>query len=133
MTLTVDVALNLPQIEADSTRVNQILTNLLSNALKYTPEGGEIRISARQEAEQVRIEVKDTGIGISPEEQNLVFSQFFRSESESVREQQGWGLGLNVTKRLVELMDGTIGFNSTLGQGSTFWFTLPIRLQANSS
>ena len=133
LTLTVDVALNLPQIEADSTRVNQILTNLLSNALKYTPEGGEIRISARQEAEQVRIEVKDTGIGISPEEQNLVFSQFFRSESESVREQQGWGLGLNVTKRLVELMDGTIGFNSTLGQGSTFWFTLPIRLQANSS
>jgi signal transduction histidine kinase len=132
-TLLIDLDMNLPLIQTDPTRLNQVLTNLLSNAWKYTPEGGEIRIAARRDAGQVRIEVKDTGIGIGQSDQNLIFSQFFRSESDSVREQQGWGLGLNVTKRLVELMEGTIGFRSVLDQGSTFWFTLPCEYEANSS
>ncbi len=132
-TLSIDLDLNLPPIQTDPTRLIQVLTNLLSNAWKYTPEGGEIRIAARQGAGQVRIEVKDTGIGIGSSEQNLIFSQFFRSESDSVREQQGWGLGLNVTKRLVELMGGVIGFDSVLDRGSTFWFTLPYRQEINSS
>ena len=123
--LTIDLSLNLPQIKVDPTRLNQILTNLLSNAMKYTPEGGEIKIAAHRETDRVRIEVRDTGIGIRSDEHNLIFSQFFRSESDTVREQPGWGLGLNVTKRLVELMDGTIGFDSVVDQGSTFWFTLP--------
>ncbi len=131
--ISVNLDMNLPKIQTDPTRLIQILTNLISNALKYTPEGGEIQIAARWETDRVRLEVKDTGIGISPEEQDLIFSQFFRSESEFVREQQGWGLGLNVTKRLVELMDGTIGFDSVLDQGSTFWFTLPGENEANSS
>lgn len=130
--LTIDLSLNLPQIEADPTRLNQILTNLLSNAMKYTPEGGKIKIAARREIDRVRIEVHDTGIGIRLEEQSLIFSQFFRSESDTVREQQGWGLGLNVTKRLVELMDGNIGFDSVPDQGSTFWFTLPAGSNVNS-
>jgi signal transduction histidine kinase len=125
--------MNLPLIQTDPTRLNQVLTNLLSNAWKYTPEGGEIRIAARRDAGQVRIEVRDTGIGIGQSDQSLIFSQFFRSESDFVREQQGWGLGLNVTKRLVELMEGTIGFRSVLDQGSTFWFTLPCEYEANSS
>jgi signal transduction histidine kinase len=132
-TLLIDLDMNLPPIQTDPTRLNQVLTNLLSNAWKYTPEGGEIRIAARRDAGQVRIEVKDTGIGIGQSDQNLIFSQFFRSESDSVREQQGWGLGLNVTKRLVELMEGSIGFRSVLDQGSTFWFTLPCEYEANSS
>ena len=131
--ISVNLDMNLPTIQTDPTRLIQILTNLISNALKYTPDGGEIRIAARWETDRVRLEVKDTGIGISPEEQDLIFGQFFRSESEFVREQQGWGLGLNVTKRLVELMDGTIGFDSVLDQGSTFWFTLPGENKANSS
>ncbi len=74
----------------------------------------------------MRLEVRDTGIGISEEDQEKLFSQFFRSEDPAVREEQGWGLGLNVTKRLVELMGGKIGVRSQLGKGSTFWFTLPM-------
>jgi signal transduction histidine kinase len=82
-------------------------------------------VRARAEGAYVRVEISDTGIGISPQDQQQLFSQFFRSEDPSVREQQGWGLGLNVAKRLVNLMGGEIGARSTLGQGSTFWFTLP--------
>jgi len=82
-------------------------------------------VGARIEGDMVRVEVKDTGIGISEEDQAGLFGQFFRSESPEVREQQGWGLGLNVAKRLVALMGGEIGAISAVGQGSTFWFTLP--------
>ncbi len=110
---------------ADPSRVVQILTNLISNAWKYTPEGGEIAIRAFAKNGQVCIEVTDTGIGISEEEQTKLFTQFFRSESPTVREQPGWGLGLNVTQRLIDIMGGEIGFRSQLNQGSTFWFTLP--------
>ena len=74
----------------------------------------------------VRVEVIDNGFGISPEDQSKLFTQFFRSEAQEIREQNGWGLGLNVAKRLVELMGGDINFSSTLNQGSNFWFTVPI-------
>jgi signal transduction histidine kinase len=99
----------------------------LSNAWKYSPPGGEIQILARPDGEMVRLEIIDNGIGISPEDQAMLFEQFFRSEDAAVREQQGWGLGLNVAKRLVEIMGGTIGFSTRPGHGSTFWFTLPTR------
>jgi signal transduction histidine kinase len=108
----------------------QVLTNLVSNAWKYTPEGGEITIRAYPSEESIRVEVIDNGLGISPEDQAKLFTQFFRSESPEVREQVGWGLGLNVTKKLVEFMDGEIGFSSELNQGSTFWFSLPIYKEA---
>ncbi|MBT3391281.1 MAG: GAF domain-containing protein [Chloroflexi bacterium] len=116
---------DLPQVYADPSRVIQILTNLVSNAWKYTPEGGEITINAKAQDERVRVEIHDTGLGISEEDQEKLFTQFFRSESPEVREQIGWGLGLSVTQRLVEIMHGKIGFYSQLGAGSTFWFTLP--------
>ena len=89
------------------------------------PKGGEIRINVYEEENFVRIDVIDNGLGISLEDQIKLFTQFFRSEDSNVREEPGWGLGLNVTKRLVELMGGAIGCSSTLGRGSTFWFTLP--------
>ncbi len=117
---------DIPTIETDPKRVMQILTNLVSNAWKYTPDGGMITISTIELNDAVQISIQDTGIGISAEDQAKLFSQFFRSEDQLVRDQNGWGLGLNVTKQLVEMLGGEIGFKSQLGKGSTFWFTLPI-------
>ncbi len=125
-TLTLDLPPDLPEAFADRTRLVQIVTNLLSNACKYTPEGGRISIAARAEPARIRLAVNDSGIGMSQEDQARLFTQFFRSENPAVREQPGWGLGLNVTRRLVELQGGEMGVSSEPGKGSTFWFTLPV-------
>ena len=123
--LTVDVTADLPRVYADPNRLVQILTNLLSNASKYTPAGGQIRVAARTQDQRVRVDVVDNGIGISPEDQARIFTQFFRSDDPAVREEQGWGLGLNVASRLADIMGGEIGFESALGSGSAFWVALP--------
>jgi signal transduction histidine kinase len=123
--LLTSVPENLPRVYADPIRVVQILTNLLSNAWKYTPPGGRITVRASTAKDSVKIEVQDNGLGISLEDQVMLFSQFFRSEDPQVREQQGWGLGLSITRRLVEMMGGEMGFFSRLKEGSSFWFTLP--------
>jgi signal transduction histidine kinase len=123
--LTTDIPTEALHVYADSSRVIQVLTNLISNAWKYTPEGGKITVKAYEKEDQVCVEVIDSGFGISEEDQSKLFTQFFRSDSPSVREQNGWGLGLNVTRRLVKLMGGEIGFHSKLDKGSTFWFILP--------
>ena len=121
-----DLPEDLPIVRTDPQRLGQILANLLSNANKYTPDGGVIRVSAAREGERVRVTVRDSGIGMTPEEQAKLFTQFFRGESAAVREQPGWGLGLHVTKRLVEVLGGEIGVTSEPGKGSTFFFTQPI-------
>jgi signal transduction histidine kinase len=102
-----------------------VLTNLISNANKYTPVGGQIKVRAFPQGGFVVVEVSDNGIGISQEDQSRLFTQFFRSEDEAVREQLGWGLGLNIVKKLVDAQGGEISCVSTPGQGSTFTFTVP--------
>jgi signal transduction histidine kinase len=104
----------------------QILANLLSNANKYTPEGGKIAIHAAAGGGAVRVTVRDNGIGMTEQEQAHLFTQFFRGESPAVRDQPGWGLGLHVAKRLVEVLGGSIGVESKPGEGSMVWFTQPI-------
>ena len=129
-TLTVHLPADLPKVYADKARLTQVLTNLLSNAHKYTLPEGSITLSAEAISDRpfVRVAVADTGIGISPEDQARLFTQFFRSEAPHVREQTGWGLALHLTQLLVELLGGQITFHSQLGRGSLFAFTLPIAL-----
>ena len=123
--LTLDLAEALPAVVVDADRVRQILTNLLANALKYTPSGGRITITARGDVGYVRIAVQDTGIGVAPEEQAQLFTPFFRAQKDATQEVGGTGLGLAITRALVELHGGTITVASVPGQGSTFSFTLP--------
>ncbi len=124
--LSVDVSDDLPLVQADSIRLAQILINLLSNARKYTPQGGKIHVQAWQEDKYVHCKVSDTGIGISPEDQAQLFTKFFRSDAPKVQETNGTGLGLCITKNLVELQGGTIDVSSAVGKGTTFTFTIPI-------
>jgi len=120
----------------------QVLTNLVSNAHKYTPEGGEIVIRVRQAQnewdpkgppEVLHVTVQDSGIGISEEDQAKIFSKFFRADHRHVREVPGTGLGLNIVKHLVELQGGQAWFESELGAGSAFQFTVPLaKVEAES-
>ncbi|HEX6270850.1 MAG TPA: GAF domain-containing protein [Anaerolineales bacterium] len=125
----------LPPVWADPIRLGQVLTNLVSNAHKYTPEGGQIRLGAKATANQwdpggarqvVHLWVQDNGIGISVEDQAKIFQKFFRSDDMKAREVPGTGLGLNITRSLVEMQGGRIWFESEFRKGTTFHFTIPI-------
>lgn len=124
--LVVQVALNLPRLSVDPHRIQQILVNLVANAIKFTPEGGEIFIIARRDGDRLLLQVKDTGPGISAAEQQWIFEPF-TSGSETGDAQAGSGLGLAIAKELTELHGGTIWVESQQGRGSTFAFTLPLR------
>ena len=118
------------QLLGDGLRIQQILVNLASNALKFTERGRiELRVIPRQEtamAQRLRFEVSDTGIGISPAALAQLFQPFTQADASTTRRFGGTGLGLSISKRLVEMMGGTIGASSTPGAGSTFWFELPL-------
>jgi PAS domain S-box-containing protein len=116
----------LPPLYADSLRLERILYNLLENAVKYSPQGGEIQVSARRQKEHLLIEVSDQGIGISPADQAKLFAPFQRLEESRPGGTRGVGLGLLVCQRLVEAHGGRIWVKSKPGQGSTFSFTLPL-------
>jgi signal transduction histidine kinase len=129
----VDLSDDLPLVRADPSRLTQILINLLSNARKYTPKGGQIRVRAWREDAYVYCEVSDTGIGISPEDKDHLFTKFFRSDAPEVQETSGTGLGLCITKNLVELQGGAIDVVSEVGEGTTFTFTVPVALEEFAS
>jgi signal transduction histidine kinase len=123
--LRLDLAASLPVVTGDPERLTQILLNLASNAHKYTPQGGSITIATRAERAGVRIAVQDTGIGLSAEEQQQIFTKFFRAQHPLVREAGGTGLGLAIARALVELHGGTLTVVSAPGRGSTFNVILP--------
>ncbi len=134
-TLVLTVPDNLPDVWADRTRLAQILTNLVSNAYKYTPENGRITIcaeemnSVNEDAEvqpMIHVSVADTGLGIKDEEQKAIFNKFFRGSDDQALRSPGTGLGLNITKNLVELHDGRIWFESKYREGTTFHFIIPV-------
>jgi signal transduction histidine kinase len=128
LSLDVDPALDV--IEADERKVKQVVFNLLSNAVKFTPDGGRIDVSARADGPDVLIAVRDSGIGISPEDQERLFEEF-RQVGEVSRQVEGTGLGLALSKRFVELHGGCIRVESEVGVGSTFTISLPLRRRAS--
>jgi signal transduction histidine kinase len=116
----------------DPDRLSQVVTNLLSNALRYATSG-PIIVRAAQREDRFRVEVADRGPGIRPEEQPRIWESFYRGADMLTKPVRGSGLGLAVVKHLVELHGGTVGVNSTLGEGATFWLTLPIKERANAA
>jgi two-component system, OmpR family, phosphate regulon sensor histidine kinase PhoR len=112
-----------PAVLADPGRLEQVFLNLLDNAIKYTPAGGSVTISAQPEGEEVRIAVKDTGTGIPPRDLLRIFERFYRVDSARSREEGGTGLGLSIVKHIVQLMGGTVSAESS-GKGSSFYVTL---------
>ena len=124
--LVSDIADDLP-VRVDPGRILQVLDNLLSNAIKYSPDGGTVTVRARAEDEVVVLEVQDTGMGISPLDQQEVFTKFFRTGSVRKAAIPGVGLGLVITKSIVEAHGGTITFKSELAAGTTFRVELPVR------
>jgi GAF domain-containing protein len=125
--LGVDIDPRLGDFQADERKVKQILLNLLSNAVKFTPDGGRVDVSAKLDTDKVEIAVKDTGVGIAPEDQASLFEEFKQLGKDSSRKAEGTGLGLALTKRLVELHGGQILVDSAVGHGSTFRVMLPVQ------
>ncbi len=114
---------DLPAVLADSTRLQQVLVNLIHNAVKFTQPGGKVQVGAYAEAQQVVFYVRDTGVGIAPDSLNRIFERFYKADR--ARSGGGTGLGLSIARHLVELHGGRIWADSVQGQGSTFYFSLP--------
>jgi two-component system sensor histidine kinase BaeS len=124
--LSVQIGSPLPRITVDPDRVAQVLGNLVSNALRYTPPGGRISLGATQQESHVLLTVQDTGDGIPPDELSHVFERFYRGDAARQESGEGSGLGLTIAKSIVELHNGTISVKSILGQGTTFTIVLPV-------
>lgn len=134
LNLELEVEAGLPPLRADQSKFKQVLYNLLSNAIKFTPKGGDIRVTARRGSEidareggqWIEISVADTGIGLRPEDKERIFGEFEQVDSSYTRDQEGTGLGLALSRKLVELHGGWIWVESELGKGSVFRFVLPL-------
>lgn len=126
--LNVKVSTDLTIGKGDEQRIAQVLLNLFANAIKFTQEG-EVRLEVVVSNETFLVSVSDTGIGLSQSDQKRIFKEFHQVDSSSTREKGGTGLGLSIAKRIVEMHGGRIWVESVLGKGSTFWFTLPVRVE----
>ncbi|MCK4449516.1 MAG: HAMP domain-containing histidine kinase, partial [Anaerolineae bacterium] len=110
---------------SDKRRIKQVLMNLVSNAVKYTPAGGSVAVRAWSEDDQIKAEVSDTGIGISEKALPRIFEEFYRAQNAKSMEMEGTGLGLAIARDVVEQHGGQITVESVVGEGSTFYVTLP--------
>jgi signal transduction histidine kinase len=133
---------DLPPVLGDQNRLIQIMTNFISNAYKYTPPGGTITIHAeaarniwdpKGSPQVIHCYIRDTGIGMDQHDLEQLFTPYFRSENPKTREQPGTGLGLTITRGLIELHGGTIWVESELSVGTTFHFTIPVATEADEA
>ena len=122
VTLSVELPGDLPEVWADPSQMNHVFGNLVSNALKYTPPGGKVTLSAKTDEREIRFCISDTGKGIPSKYFPHIFEQFFRVPEQET--ETGAGLGLAIVKEIVEAHGGTVSAESQEGKGSTFWFTL---------
>ena len=120
-----DLPSTLPRVVCDADRIGQALHNILQNAFKYTPSGGNVTVSAQADLEAVIVQVHDTGIGVRPEELPYLFDRLYRTDPARSRDTGGAGLGLAVTKQLITLHGGQVGVNAGPGPGTTFWLKIP--------
>ena len=114
-------------LQVDNERLGQVVTNLVSNALKYSPDESPVQVSVRQRDKVAVIEVHDSGQGIAKEEQKHIFETFYRSSDAQTARKSGWGLGLAICKDIVERHGGYIWCESRVGEGSTFFVELPLK------
>lgn len=126
LVLTSEVPADLPLVRGDHQRIVQVLYNLAANAVKFTEVGGRLRVAARREGDRVRVEVHDTGVGITEAHLPLVFDSFFQGDGTLTRRYGGFGLGLSIVKALLVRMGGDVGVESRVGEGSCFYFTLAL-------
>jgi len=122
----VSVAKDLPMVYADKLKLHYVFSKFLHNAMSYTHEGGKVSLRAEAAGREVRFEVEDSGVGIPPDEQQKIFSKFFRASNANLMQPNASGVGLFVTRNLVEAHGGKVGFSSVEGRGTIFRFTLPV-------
>ena len=125
-----DIPDDLPPIDGDPERVHQVLFNLVDNAVRFTPAGGEVTVSAHRSNGSIEVSVSDTGVGIPSEHLPRLFERFYRADPARSRDDGGTGIGLAIARSVVEAHGGHIRAESELGQGSTFTFDLPIAIAA---
>jgi two-component system, OmpR family, phosphate regulon sensor histidine kinase PhoR len=122
--LSIEISSHLPHVAADPGRIRQVITNLVHNAIKFTPAGGQVYVSAAASASEVIVSVRDTGVGIPREDLPRIFERFYKADR--ARSGGGTGLGLAISKHIIQAHSGRIWVDSTEGSGSTFYFALRV-------